>query len=394
MTPSARISAAIEVLDKIRAGAAAEQALINWGRRSRFAGSSDRAALRDLVFDVLRRWRSCAVLGGGESGRALIVGALRGQGIDPDTVFTGEGYGPAILTAPERMSGERPEGPAALDLPDWLWPRFEAALGDRAAPTAEALRHRAPVMLRVNLRRGRPADAILRLANDGILARPCTIARTALHVTGGERKISRSSAYLDGLVELQDGSSQAAMERLTLVPGSRVLDFCAGGGGKTLALAGREHAQWFAQDVAPERMADLPLRAARAGVEVQVLDRASVRAKAPFDLVLCDAPCSGSGTWRRTPEAKWRLRPERLAELAAVQAQILDEAAALVAVGGRLAYATCLVLTEENQDIVSRFESKNVGWTLIEQIKWPVSGCGDGFFLAQFCRSDSAGIQP
>ena len=138
----------------------------------------------------------------------------------------------------------------------------------------------------------------------------------------------------------------------------------------------------------------VPLAANIAGTLEVALDRASVRAKAPFDLVLCDAPCSGSGTWRRTPEAKWRLRPERLAELAAVQAQILDEAAALVAVGGRLAYATCSVLTEENQDIVSRFESKNVGWTLIEQIKWPVSGCGDGFFLAQFCRSDSAGIQP
>ena len=386
MTPAARISAAIEVLDAIRAGVSAEQALTNWARRSRFAGSGDRAALRDHVFDVLRRWRSCAALGGGETGRTLMLGALRAQGIDPDTLFTGVGHAPAPLTAAERDGGAPPEGVAALDLPDWLWPRFQVALGAEAEDAAEAMRHRAPVMLRVNPRRGTPADAIGGLAVEGIVAEPCEIARNTLHVTGGERKITASSAYREGLIELQDGSSQAAMERLDVTSGARVLDYCAGGGGKTLALAARAEARWFAHDVAPERMKDLPARAARARVAVRVMDHAALQAAAPFDLVLCDVPCSGSGTWRRTPEAKWRLTPERLRELTRVQAQILTEASLLVAPGGVLAYATCSVLNEENQDVISCFERNNPGWNRLRQERWSISRHGDGFFLVQLCR--------
>ncbi|SEL89711.1 16S rRNA (cytosine967-C5)-methyltransferase [Roseovarius azorensis] len=386
MTPAARISAAIEVLDAIRAGVSAEQALTNWARRSRFAGSGDRAALRDHVFDVLRRWRSCAVSGGGETGRALMLGALRAQGIDPDTLFTGTGHAPAPLTAAERDGGAPPEGAAALDLPDWLWPRFQAALGAEAEVAAEALRHRAPVMLRVNPRRGTAADAIARLAAEGIVAEPCEIAMNALQVTGGERKIATSSAYLEGVVELQDGSSQAAMERLDVAPDARVLDYCAGGGGKTLALAARAEARWVAHDAAPERMKDLPARAARAGVAVRVMDHAALHAAAPFDLVLCDVPCSGSGTWRRTPEAKWRLTPERLRELTRLQTQILAEASRMVAPGGVLAYATCSVLNEENHDVISYFQCKHPEWNISGQEHWPISRQGDGFFLVQLCR--------
>lgn len=394
MTPAGRVAAAIEVLDAIRTGRAAEAALTQWARRARYAGSADRAAVRDHVFDVLRRWRSCAVLGGGETGRALMLGALREQGIDPDRLFTGEGYAPKALTEAERAGAGRPDAAVGRDLPDWLWTRFEAALGAEAEETAQALRHRAPITLRVNARQGSREDAVACLSREGITATPCDIASTALHVIEGERKISRSSAYLEGLVEIQDGSSQAAMECLEVAAGARVLDYCAGGGGKTLALAARFDATWFAHDVAPDRMKDLPARAARAGVTVQILPHDAVQAAGPFDLVLCDAPCSGSGTWRRTPEAKWRLSPERLEELTMIQAQILSTAVGLVAPGGHLAYATCSVVTEENQNIADRFESENPDWIRQQQNQWPVSGCGDGFFLVQFRRIDCTAIQP
>lgn len=383
MTPAARISAAIEVLDAMLDGAHAEKALGGWARRSRFAGSKDRAALRDHVFGVLRCWRSYAALGGAGTGRGLMIGALRAQGTDPAELFTGEGHAPEPLSAAERAAGSAPTGAARVDLPDWLWPLFEASLGEAAEDAALALRSRAPVMLRVNLRQGDPAQAIARLAEDGIVAQPHDIAKTALHVTEGERKISGSACYGDGLVELQDGSSQAAMARLEIAPGARVMDYCAGGGGKVLALAARVEGAFFAHDTAPQRMKDLPVRAERAGVRVKIVETARLCDEGPFDLVLCDAPCSGSGTWRRTPEAKWALTPERLSELTSIQRQILQDAAPLVAPGGVLAYATCSVFIDENQSAIAHFLSQNLDWQAVDETRFAISDGGDGFYIAQ-----------
>lgn len=381
MTPGARVSAAIEVLDRIRAGEPAEKALTNWARGARYAGSKDRAALRDHVFSVLRCWRSCAARGGGADGRALMLGSLRGQGIDPDEIFTGEGHAPARLTEAERVAGV-PDSAAARDLPDWLWPQFEASLGPTAEAAAAALRQRAPIMLRVNARRATREAALARLAAEGVVAQPVDIAKTALQVLEGERKITTSQCYADGWIELQDGSSQAAMEVLDVPEGARVLDYCAGGGGKALALAARVDGAFFAHDAAPQRMRDLPVRAARAGAEVRLV----TQPEGSFEVVLCDAPCSGSGTWRRSPEAKWALTPTRLTELTEIQRQILSEAASLVAPGGLLAYATCSVLDAENQEVISRFSRDNPEWALQGGQRWPISEAGDGFYLAQLRR--------
>ncbi|MBC7179093.1 MAG: RsmB/NOP family class I SAM-dependent RNA methyltransferase [Roseovarius sp.] len=381
MTPGARVSAAIEVLDRIRAGEPAEKALTNWARGARYAGSKDRAALRDHVFSVLRCWRSCAVRGNGDDGRALMLGSLRAQGLDPDEIFTGEGHAPARLTEAERSPGV-PDAAATRDLPDWLWPRFMASLGAAAEAAAEALRARAPIMLRVNSRRATRAEAQARLVDEGIVTQPVDIAKNALQVLEGERKITGSQSYAEGWIELQDGSSQAAMEALEVPDGARVLDYCAGGGGKVLALASRVEGAFFAHDAAPQRMRDLPARAARAGVEVRVV----TQPEGLFDVVLCDAPCSGSGTWRRTPEAKWALTPERLAELMQLQGRILTEAAPNVAPGGVLAYATCSVLEEENQEVIRRFSGDHPEWALSHTQHWPISETGDGFYLAQLKR--------
>ncbi|MFN4128652.1 MAG: RsmB/NOP family class I SAM-dependent RNA methyltransferase [Paracoccaceae bacterium] len=378
MTPAARYSAAIEVLDRVLAGAPAEQALTNWGRASRFAGSGDRNAVRDLVYDALRCRRSYAAFGGAESGRGLMLGGLRAAGIDPATLFTGEGHAPPPVAPGEE--GRVPEGAEALDLPDWLLAQLTVSLGEDMGAVAQALRQRAPVFLRVNLRRATVAQAIAALQAEGISAEPHDLSDTALEVTGGARKIQTGQAYLSGLVELQDAASQAGVDALPLRDGMRVLDHCAGGGGKTLAMAARAGLSLFAHDAFPARMRDLPARASRAGARVTLTDRPETLA--PFDLILADAPCSGSGSWRRDPQGKWALTPERLTQICAQQDGILDRVATMVRHGGVLAYATCSLLRVENEGRISAFLGRTPGWRLLQAHQYtPLSG-GDGFFLA------------
>jgi 16S rRNA (cytosine967-C5)-methyltransferase len=381
MTPGARAAAAIEVLDRILAGASAERALTNWGRASRFAGSGDRSAVRDLVFDALRRRRSAAARGGGLTGRGLVLGLCREAG--QESLFSGEGHAPLPPVADE--AGREPEGAEALDVPDWLLPRLRDSLGAETDAVLMALRDRAPVFVRVNLRKATLEAAIHALAADGITATPHPLARACLELGGQVRKLQASPAYLEGLVELQDASSQAVVEALPLEDGMRVLDHCAGGGGKTLAMAARANVSLFAHDIAPQRMADLPARAKRAGVEVTLTQ--APETEGPYDLVLVDAPCSGLGSWRRDPEGKWALTPERLVELGTLQAGILRRAAGMVQPGGWLAYATCSMLQEENGDQVTRFLVETPGWTLAQSLTLtPLTG-GDGFFLATLRRS-------
>ncbi len=381
MTPGARLQAAIDILDSILAGTPAEKALTGWARRSRFAGSKDRAAIRDHVFDALRCRRSFAALGGAETGRGLMIGLLRSSGQDPAEVFDGSGYGPAPLNRDEAAAGRTPDpGAEALDMPDWLWPLLRSSLGDQADDAAAALRTRAPVHLRVNTLKADRETVMNALARDGITTRAHPAADTALEVTGGARKIRNSSAYATGMVELQDAASQAVTERLQLTDGQKVLDFCAGGGGKTLAMAARAKLELFAHDAAPERMRDLPERAQRAGARIRtVTDPGS---HAPYDIVLCDAPCSGSGSWRRDPEGKWRLTEPELDRLAETQLEILERAAPLLRPGGFLAYATCSMLRIENETQVARFLERHPDWQLVHEARWRVHEGTDGFFLA------------
>ena len=384
MTPAARHAAAIEVLDRVLAGAAAEKALTTWARGSRFAGSGDRAAVRDLVFDALRCRASHAALGGGLTGRGLILGGLKDRGQDPSQVFTGDRHAPPQLTSDEIAGGRTPDRLEALDCPAWLAPDLEASLGPDFAPVMTALRRRAPVQLRVNLRKATRAAAADRLAVEGIATVPNPLSPAALDVTAGARAVQGCAAYAQGWVELQDAASQAAADTLPVAAGARVLDYCAGGGGKTLALAGRAEAQFFAHDAAPRRMVDLPARAARAGVSVRLLDAPA--AAAPYDLALCDVPCSGSGAWRRSPEAKWRLDRAGLDRLIALQAAILDAAAPLVAPGGVLAYATCSVIEAENGAQVAAFLARSRGWRQAGAWRWRPGEGGDGFFIAHLTR--------
>lgn len=380
MTPGARISAAIEILDRILAGKPAEQALLGWSRASRFAGSGDRAAVRDLVFDALRCRDSHAALGGGLSGRGLMIGGLRAAGQDPATLFTGQGHAPAPLDPAETVSG--PGG--GDDIPDWLRPLWTRSLGQAAGAVAAAMRERAPVWLRVNSVKASPAEAIGALDAEGIAVATDPRLATALRVTRNERRLAQSRAYREGLVDLQDLSAQLACAALPVAAGMRVLDFCAGGGGKTLAIAARApDLTLVAHDADPGRMRDLPPRARRAGVTVCLEADPDAR----FDLVIADVPCSGSGTWRRNPDAKWRLSPARLEELVALQATILRSASGRLRPGGHLAYMTCSVLDCENDGQIAAFLDQARDFTLVTRRLWTPMDGSDGFFLALMARA-------
>jgi len=382
MTPAARLSAAIGCLDQILAGIPVESALTNWGRASRYAGSGDRHGVRDLVFDALRCKRSYAARGGAETGRGLILGSLRAAGVDLADLFTGQGHDPAKVGADE--AGFTPQGNVAFDCPDWLAPQLQASLGDDFAPVMMALQQRAPVFLRLNTARADLAMAQRSLMIDGIECQPHALSKTALQVTNGARKIQNSVAYLTGLVDLQDASSQAVVDHLPLRDGMRVLDYCAGGGGKTLGMAAAAKISLFAYDAAPHRMRDLPQRAARAGAAVKITN--NCLESSPYDLILTDVPCSGSGSWRRDPVGKWALTPARLADLRTLQRQILATVAPMVAPRGTLAYATCSLLDAENMDQIHSFLAGHAGWVLQSCRSFTPLDGGDGFFTAILTR--------
>jgi len=386
MTPGARIAAAIDILDGVVSGANAEQTLTTWGRKNRYAGSGDRAAIRDHVFTAMRCWRSYAWLGGADTGRGVMLGLVRAQGIDPETIFTGEGYAPKMLDASESTQEPLTNAPRAvqLDLPDWLIPELERSLGADLDNICETLRHRAPVFLRANRLITTRQGAIDALAKDDIDAIAHPLCATALEVTRNPRRVQNSDAYKRGLVELQDAASQAIVDMLPKA--KHVLDYCAGGGGKSLALAAQGDIRIFAHDIQPDRMRDIPTRAARAGTTINVIEPGDIAAHGPYDLVFCDAPCSGSGSWRRAPQAKWQLTQDRLEELLGVQFDILNKAAGHVAPGGTLAYATCSLMKCENQDQISRFLQENPDWQLNSDHSFtPLSG-GDGFYVACLSR--------
>lgn len=384
MTPAARYGAAIEILDAINSGTPAEQQLTRWARGARYAGSKDRAAVRDIVFDVLRRRASSAFLGGGDTGRALVLGLLRGQGADLDAVFTGQGHAPNPLDPAEHVSSDLADAPrdVQLDLPEWVLNALDADHGDDATGIAKALRDRAPVGLRASLRHGTREQLTTTLKALGHDAIPHDAAPGALVLPSGTRGLHLTEAYLSGLFELQDPGSQGLVARCPAQPGTRILDYCAGGGGKALALADAYDLDITAHDADPRRMKDLPERARRAGVSVQIAEQ--VPSEAQFAGIICDVPCSGSGAWRRAPEARWRSPPEQLETLCATQAQIVDDCVRMLAPGGWLAYMTCSLFVAENADQAAAILARHPH--LSTEATWsttPLNGT-DGFYLHVF----------
>ncbi len=396
MTPSARLAAAASILDTLDLTRLVDPQLKAWARQNRFAGSGDRRAIADRIYTVLRRRRSSAAQGGAETGRALVLGSLvteDGLGVDQISDICSGSYGLDPLSADERRalsSKPVPDSPGAeLDWPDWLYPQAEHVFGASIAAELDALRQRAPLDLRVNTLRATRSEVIANLQDEtGISAEPVGIAETALRLPSATR-ILQSRAFEEGLIEPQDAASQAVALFARAEPDKRVLDFCAGAGGKTLALAAQmqNRGELIAHDVDPRRMQDIPNRAARVGVDI--IRRAAIAGltEGRFDTVLVDAPCSGSGSWRRDPLGKWRLTDDRLAELHSAQREALSQAAAYVRQGGRLTYATCSVLPSENSGQVAYFLELNKDFELEDTLElWPDRDGCDGFYAARFYR--------
>lgn len=388
MTPAARIQASIELLDAIivaarDGGAAADTLIARYFKTRRYAGSKDRRAVRDLVYAAIRRSGDRP-----DSGRAAMIGLAREDG-NLAAGFDGSSHGPAPIGADE-AAAERSA------VPVWLAP----ALGDY---DVAAMLARAPLDLRVNALRSDRGAVLAALVE----AAPTPHAPLGVRLPEGF-PIEAHPLWAAGAVDIQDEGSQLVALACEARPGLTVVDLCAGAGGKTLALAAdmRGDGRLIACDTNRDRLSRLAPRAERSGaggIEQRLLD-AGREAQAVSDLVgqadvvLVDAPCSGTGTWRRNPEARWRLTPERIARLTATQAAILDLAATLVKPGGALIYAVCSLLDAEGADQVDRFMGARADWRAEEPFGSagrsrgrgrtvdPARDGTDGFFVARLRR--------
>jgi len=378
MKDGGRLSAAIEVLDEVETRhRPVQHALKDWGTAHRFAGSGDRTVIGNLVFDALRHRASLAWRLGSESPRLLVLAtyALTWQnGLDRlQTVLSEDQHAPDALSDAERASlaaepAQGSEGAAAADVPDWLWPQFQQVFGDNAVAEGQALAGRAPIDLRVNTLKSDREKLLKRLGHVGAVACPLSPVGMRIAPKPGAARMPHVQAeegYRKGWFELQDEASQLVSLLAGPEPGMQVLDYCAGGGGKTLALAARmeNRGQIYAYDADRLRLAPIHERLQRAGARnVQVRDPRSAGLDGlagEMDLVFVDAPCTGTGVWRRRPDSKWRLSEKALADRIEDQRKVLVDAAQYVKPGGRIAYVTCSLLPAENAEQVTWFLAQN-----------------------------------
>jgi 16S rRNA (cytosine967-C5)-methyltransferase len=385
----------------------ADQAMSAYFRSHRNLGQQDRAFIAETAFAVLRRKRSLEAAAGSAVPRDLAIAALvrvfglSGRALDRD----------ADLAARVKAFAGR-ELPAAIqaDLPDWLWERLVGTYGaQEAAAIAQSLLGAAPLDLRVNLAKLAREEALAQLALE---CAPTMLSPAGIRLKG-KPAINRHPLFLAGAVEVQDEGSQLLAYLMAPRRGEMIADFCAGAGGKTLALSMLMHGtgRIYAMDVSEKRLRELAPRAARAGISnvhpIVLASESDVRAKrlaGKLDRVLVDAPCSGFGTLRRNPDLKWRHDAAAVSELAAKQTRILNAAAKLLKPGGRLVYATCSILPEENEAVVDAFaaghaefkalscaellKTQRVALDTGERLRlWPHRHGTDGFFAAAFQRS-------
>lgn len=389
MTPAARTQAAIELLDAIitsarDGGAAADTLIARYFAERRYAGSKDRRAVRALVYDAIRMLGERP-----DNGRAAML-ALADTRPDLAEHFGGDGH------APSAIEPDEPRARPGL-VPIWLGRMLTAAGIDRAHQAA--LLDRAPLDIRVNTLRSDAATVRAAFPE----AEPIAGVPNGLRLPS-DSSIERHELFESGAIEVQDAGSQLVSLASGARPGMTVIDLCAGGGGKTLALAAmmENRGAIVASDIDRGRLSRLPARAERAGVTIAeslLLDggreaHALERFTASADLVLIDAPCSGTGTWRRNPEARWRLTPDRLARLNATQAALLDLGSRCVKPGGTLVHIVCSLLDAEGSDQVQAFLTRSPGWSVAEidssigtphglgRRLTPATHSTDGFFVA------------
>lgn len=425
MTPGARLQSAIELLDDIfQSGRPADRIMESWARSNRYAGSKDRAAVGEIVFTVLRRRAELATATGGDGARMLAFAALLLTGgkslTEIEALADGGRHAPMPLMEEERAALEAAALPdenapphIRFSYPEFLHAEFEEAFGARLETEMAALMDRAPTDLRVNTLKTNREAALDALAGAGVATEPCPLSPWGLRLLA-RTNLPGLALYRDGAIEIQDEGSQLACLLTGAQPGEQVVDLCAGGGGKSLALAAMmgNRGQIYACDIDSRRLAGLIPRSERAGIrnlQTRILapfrpgeadaDFADLEARA--DSVLVDAPCSGTGAWRRSPDARWRLTPDVLAGYRAAQDEVLSRGANLVRPGGRLVYVTCSLLPSENERQMDAFLAAHPDFTPVPcAAAWPdslvpapampgnwlrlspASGGTDGFFVA------------
>ena len=405
MTPSARIAAAIDLIADVEASPRrpADAVANDYFRARRFIGSGDRKAISDRAWRVLREWRRLGWwlerAGARITPRLLVAGSMLFDTWDLGGLhkaFSGGQYAPEALLPAEadvlrmldRHTLEHPDMPTAvrIEAPDWILPALEARFGPALEAEMRASLEPAPLDLRVNLLKTTRDAAVASLAAEGFEATPTPLSPWGLRIDG-RRAVTSGTAFQSGLVEIQDEGSQILAALVGAGPEMRVVDYCAGAGGKTLALAmtmaNRGHI--VACDVSAPRLDGAVRRLRRAGVhnaERRLLasgDKWAKRRAGSFDRVLVDAPCTGTGTWRRNPDARQRLRERDLAELLPKQAGILDASARLVRLGGRVIFGTCSLLNQENEMQVEDFLRRTPGFRLVPLGEaWPMPGAPPG----------------
>ena len=372
----------IEILETVLAGVPTEKALTNWARARRFAGSKDRAAIRDYVYQAVRCRRSSGAWPSPGSARAWALGSLCQQGADIGALFNGLGHAPAILDLAESDISS-PTSPDLYDVPDWVLERMIEDHGmEKAHEIARVLRDRAPVCLRVNLRKATIQQVQESLEADGILTELNPICDTALNVLSNHRKVAMHACFKNGLIEKQDAGSQAVAARIPVH--GRILDYCAGGGGKSLAIAARTGATLFAHDINHGRMSEIEPRANRGGHDISVIAPDDINTAGVFDTLICDIPCSGSGAWRRSPDGKWRLTPDELLVFVNLQRKILEKAIEHLAPGGTLAMVTCSIFASENQEQKEWLLSTFKDLTYFDEMLLTPADTHDGLYLVTF----------
>jgi 16S rRNA (cytosine967-C5)-methyltransferase len=395
--PGARVQAAIEIIEAVeRFHQPAGHTLKEWGRAHRFAGSGDRAAIGNLVYDVLRRRASIGWAMGDDTPRALVLGALASAwgmtGEEIESWCDGSEHTADVLSEVELGVIAAPNGGAPDwvegDYPEWLEPHFARVFGARAGQEGAGLSQRAPIDLRVNTLKANRDKLLESLRKLNPEATPLSPVGLRIAPRDGAAKsphVEAESSHGRGHFEIQDEGSQVAALLSGARAGQQVADLCAGSGGKTLALAAAmgNKGQIHAYDVNKQRLRPIFERLKRAGARnVQVLDAGDEEAlgglAGKMDIVVIDAPCSGTGVWRRRPDAKWRLSPQALEERQAEQVSVLDAGVPLLKPDGRLVYITCSVLAEENSDQVDAFLERHTGFRLV-----PIGDIWRGMFESE-----------
>jgi len=385
MTPAARLSAAIELIETIDAQRVpAAKALKEWGTAHRYAGSGDRAAISGLIWDVLRRRASSAWIMEEDTPRARLLGMLKlERGMDVDAIAAlcdGARFAPEALTSAERaalVSRTLDAAPAHIagDYPEWLDGYLAQVFGDDRVAEATAMASRAPLDLRVNTLKAKREKVLGSIRHLGAQPTPWSPIGLRIELGADARNpgVHAEVDFIKGVIEVQDEGSQLAALLSAAKPGEQVIDLCAGAGGKTLALAAmmQGKGRLIATDHDKRQLAPIYERLSRAGVHNADIRTpkgdtdtlADIHASA--DLVLIDAPCTGTGTWRRNPDAKWRMRPGALEVRLKDQIEVLDRAAGLVKPGGRIAYITCSVLPPENGEQVRAFVARHPEFAVV-----------------------------